>query len=547
MDTGTVGVPLDLIQMILEQDPEGIDFDEAFSQMAASGQTVFMPFGIYEEVPEVKSTGYEALFLPPPSGPDPYVEIRGRIFDAMEAHGIKMIVAAAALYPHGTIPVENDPLFALLDAVGDRDLIAAFYTYDEPVLQNVPHAALQAFYEHVKSVRPDLNVIQVNAGIQAGMDVDAYLDAVTVTAQWADMLGWSIYGTDLPGAGLLSPYSDGAIVDRVTAVGDYARWVEETLPDKLRLGVLQGFGVADLYSDEAAAQFPPEVVAAAQAPSIYIMSEMARAMADVDWLIWFGPSYLEDSDGRAWQDILDVSESIADSIGVLVDGNSAADALSEFARAGARTGIVLDLEDEDEAGNPVYSVNDDRFAVAKHGAVYLKQAGTIDYETEPEVTLVGAARLSDGRIATKTFVLTVRDELELTTGTAASEELVGILGPDVIAGLAGDHVLRGIDNDDGLDRGSGADILPAGSGDDRLTGDSGADLFVFQGDESIEPVSDFSTGLDEIGLVGAGTLELGLSGTSALAALGLTEVLLPGIKLSSIPIEEDLVFLASLG
>ncbi len=202
MTIGIVGAPLDLIQMILEQEPSDINFDEVFSKMAASCQSIFMPFSIYEEIPAVKSTEYEGLFFPPGADLDPLGAIREQIFTAMEAHGIKMIVPAALLYPTSVIPIENDPLVALLNAVGDRDLLAGFYTYDEPVLQGVPLTALQAFYEHVKALRPDLNVIQVNAAVEAGNDVQAYLEQVKITAQFADMLGWSIYGTDLPGAGI---------------------------------------------------------------------------------------------------------------------------------------------------------------------------------------------------------------------------------------------------------------------------------------------------------------------------------------------------------
>lgn len=73
---------------------------------------------------------------------------------------------------------------------------------------------------------------------------------------------------------------------------NYARWIDEALPAKRKIGVLQGFGLADLFSDGMLAAMDPALVQAAGAPDAAAMSESVRALAGVDTLMWFGPSYL---------------------------------------------------------------------------------------------------------------------------------------------------------------------------------------------------------------------------------------------------------------
>ncbi len=583
MMLGTAGVPYDLATRM--------DYDAIFAQMQAAGQTLFLPFSIYEHYPEVKATGLEAAFFPPPWG-----TASPEIYDAMERHGIKMIVPASLLYPDGQVPSASataesnpvldflisigrqdlvaqlfpdavaparpDPLADLLEAVGGRDIIAGFYSYDEPVLHDVPDKWLEAFYTHVKEIAPDLPVIQVHAPIEAGWDAQAYLAEVKLAARWADQVGFAVYGSDLAGAGHQTPYSGGGLVDRVTAVGDYLHWIEQTLPEKLTIGVLQGFGLKDLYSDAALAELDPALVEAAHAPSIYVMSEMARALDGADTLFWFGASYVESSLDSTWRNIADVSESIERPIGRLEDGDPTANSISEAAVAGTPVGIDLDLGGV-FGPTAIYSVNDERFGVTADGAVYLKEGATIDHDTQPVITLIGSARVADGQLATQTFAVTVADTVEQQFGSSQSEELIGTGARDVIYGLGGDDYIWGRSGDDRLEGGSGADVLlgetgndtlAGGSGDDNLlggtgndslTGGSGSDTFIFSRNEGSDTVTDFLLGTDKIALVGNAGFQISTFEGSALVHFDGTDIVIKGVAATSLS-DTDFYLLDSL-
>ncbi len=253
MQIGTVGVPYDLAA--------SRSFDTIFSQMEAAGQTLIVPMSLYESHPIPRGTGLEAAFFPPPYG-----TADGLIYAAMRAHGIKLVVPVELTYPRGSALPEpaNDPLRALVDAAG-ADLIGAVYTYDEPVMTGVSTDALRSVYQHVKAILPEVPVIQVNAPVADGQDLAAYLADVKAAAEWADQVGFSIYGSGLAGSGFVTPHSGGAVADPLTALADYMRWIGEELPDKQKIGVLQGFGLADLFSDGMLAAMDPALVQAASA------------------------------------------------------------------------------------------------------------------------------------------------------------------------------------------------------------------------------------------------------------------------------------------
>lgn len=554
MQVGTVGMPFDLAA--------SRDFETLFAQMQAAGQTLFMPMSLYEAHPAPQGTGLEAAFFPPPYGTaDP------GLYAAMRAHGIKMVVPASLIYPLGqALPApQNDPLVALIQAAG-IDLVAGVYSYDEPVLNGVPESALKAVYQHVKAISPDLPVIQVNAPPEHVQHIAPYLSAMMSGTRWADQVGFSIYDSGLAGAGFVTPYSAGATVDAATALGHYMQWLDFVMPGKSKIGILQGFGLADLFSDSALAEFDPAVVAAAQAPGIVAMSEAVRALPGVDTLMWFGPSYLDSSLERAWQDILAVSASIETAtragVGTLGDRNSAANVVSEAAGAGTSVGIVLRL-DRDHGEAPVFGVDDPRFSVLNDGTIVLAADGLLDFERETEVELTAWARLADGRIATKDFVIAVADAVDQVRGTNLDEELVGGETADDMAGLDGADWLWGRGGDDRLDGGGGddvllgeagadtltgaggADALLGGTGNDRLTGGAGADMFVFRPGEGHDVVTDFVAGTDKIVLVGRVAPSLAASGTEALVLFGGTEILLQGVHPSTLTLE-DFHFLDSL-
>ena len=75
--------------------------------------------------------------------------------------------------------------------------------------------------------------------------------------------------------------------------------------------------------------------------------------------------------------------------------------------------------------------------------------------------------------------------------SSAGGTLSGGAGMDVITGRAGADVLFG---------GAGDDILTDGAGSDRLTGGAGADTFIFAYDRTVDTITDFEIGVDEIDL-----------------------------------------------
>ena len=85
-------------------------------------------------------------------------------------------------------------------------------------------------------------------------------------------------------------------------------------------------------------------------------------------------------------------------------------------------------------------------------------------------TLVSAATGNVGDLVTGTAVAD-----PLLTGTAFSDTILGLAGPDVLSGLAGDDTLVGDAGGDILNGDDGNDILSGNAGEDRLNGGAGAD------------------------------------------------------------------------
>lgn len=88
--------------------------------------------------------------------------------------------------------------------------------------------------------------------------------------------------------------------------------------------------------------------------------------------------------------------------------------------------------------------------------------------------------------------------IENLTGSAYADRLIGNAGSNVINGGAGD------------------DLLDGGAGNDILTGGEGADVFVLRPGSGINTITDFTTGVDRIGLRGLTFNELTFSGNSIL-------------------------------
>ena len=98
---------------------------------------------------------------------------------------------------------------------------------------------------------------------------------------------------------------------------------------------------------------------------------------------------------------------------------------------------------------------------------------------------------------------------DLIDGEQGNDILVGYHGNDFIIGKEGEDILLGNQNDDTLEGGMDDDLLSGGPGDDLLSGGmgndtlwgkEGADIFVLESNISQDLVSDFTDGIDRIGL-----------------------------------------------
>ena len=92
------------------------------------------------------------------------------------------------------------------------------------------------------------------------------------------------------------------------------------------------------------------------------------------------------------------------------DANLAADQIAENSAAGTAVGITASAADPDASDTVTYSVDDPRFAInANSGVITRSGTGTLDFETEPSITLTVTATSSDGSADTQAFTLGVLD------------------------------------------------------------------------------------------------------------------------------------------
>jgi Ca2+-binding RTX toxin-like protein len=91
-------------------------------------------------------------------------------------------------------------------------------------------------------------------------------------------------------------------------------------------------------------------------------------------------------------------------------------------------------------------------------------------------------------------------------GGAGDDRLFGGEGNDSLVGGTGSDRLFGGAGNDTLTGAAGSDVLEGGAGNDTLTGGEGADIFriVNETDAGIDEITDFTTGVDKIKLVGFG-------------------------------------------
>jgi Ca2+-binding RTX toxin-like protein len=195
---------------------------------------------------------------------------------------------------------------------------------------------------------------------------------------------------------------------------------------------------------------------------------------------------------------------------------------------GGIVGMLGVLDPNGDAGF-TFSVSDARFQVAGTPGAYqlkLKSGVSVDYETEPSITLHVTATDSGGLSFTEEFTVGVIDVDGVTiVGTKKNNKINATPEDDIIYGMGGNDIIRGLGGNDYIDGGSGNDvlygddgddILIGGAGADRLYGGNGDDTFVISGSNDVSDKFYGGDGTDKI-LV-AGSAAVTLAGFNAAAS-----------------------------
>ena len=91
---------------------------------------------------------------------------------------------------------------------------------------------------------------------------------------------------------------------------------------------------------------------------------------------------------------------------VQADADPADNQILENATVGAAVGITASAADPDAGATVTYSIDDGRFAIDPNtGVITRSGTGTLDFETDPSITLTVTATSSDLSTATQTFTL----------------------------------------------------------------------------------------------------------------------------------------------
>lgn len=156
----------------------------------------------------------------------------------------------------------------------------------------------------------------------------------------------------------------------------------------------------------------------------------------------------------------------------------AGQSVKENSVGGTRVGTLAG-RDQDPAAQLRYSLVNDgggRFVVdALTGIVTVKPGASLDYETAPQLTLVGRVSNQDGLTLDRAFTVSLVNVFGTLSGTSNPDNLAGTAEEDQIQGGAGGDTLAG---------GAGNDTLTGGAGDDSIQGGTGTDTVTYGGTRS---------------------------------------------------------------
>lgn len=299
---GVAGSPISSIQ--------GKNYKQLFQTLTSNGIKTYFPTFQFVEVPRPKTLGYESDFAVPCTPDDPS-------FRALRETGMKLILPGEIVYPHanriGRDTGANDPLVQIIQCAG-RDNVAGISNYDEAADQGRSIRDVAAFYAHVKKVDPTLPVLMVHGPIitdkpqhSSVQRIKNYLNNVVAFSQHADVVGFDVYPVPAFVSKVATPKSNGRDVTVNQAVAEYMQWLNQVVPNKRKLMVLQGFAYTNLYDKKYREEnFPAALLATVRPPTrseTEMMLQQARS-AGVDMVIWWGVAALPDTQAEPWPSIL---------------------------------------------------------------------------------------------------------------------------------------------------------------------------------------------------------------------------------------------------
>ena len=195
----------------------------------------------------------------------------------------------------------------------------------------------------------------------------------------------------------------------------------------------------------------------------------------------------------------------------------------------AIVGVLTVTDPDDAPGSHNLTVDDTRFEIVA-GQLQLKSGATLDFESEPTVTVQITAKDSGGLTHSESFVITVNDTTgdskigtdlaDTLTGGDQDDTLSGGKDADILDGGAGSDSLDGGDDNDILDGGAGSDTLDGGSGSDGISGGNGNDLIIWDpADSGING----GTGTDTLAVLNGSDIDITLAPISSIEVINMVD------------------------
>ncbi len=195
----------------------------------------------------------------------------------------------------------------------------------------------------------------------------------------------------------------------------------------------------------------------------------------------------------------------------------------------AIVGVLTVTDPDDAPGSHNLTVDDTRFEIVA-GQLQLKSGATLDFESEPTVTVQITAKDSGGLTHSESFVITVNDTTgdskigtdlaDTLTGGDQDDTLSGGKDADILDGGAGSDSLDGGDDNDILDGGAGSDTLDGGNGSDGISGGNGNDLIIWDpADSGING----GTGTDTLAVLNGSDIDITLAPISSIEVINMVD------------------------